>query len=296
MDENQLLAARFEANRNQLQAVAYRMLGSLAEAEDALQETWLRVGSSSTNEVENLAGWLRMVLARVCLDMLRKRKSGREVSWEAQALERVPAGESGIDPEQEALLAESVGMAMLVVLQRLAPAERLAFVLHDMFAVPFEEIARIAGRSTAAARQLASRARRRVRGEAAAPEADLMRQREVVEAFLAASRGGDFDALLALLDPDVTVRADRDAAPPGVATELRGATVVAKQVLLSSTRARFSWPALVDGTVGIVMAPRGRLFLVLRFTLVRDKIAHIDVIAEHDRLRRLELAVLPSAT
>ena len=209
MDEHEWLAEQFEANRTHLRAVAYRMLGSLSEADDAVQEAWLRLSRSDTSGVENLGGWLTTVVARVCLDMLRSRKSRREEPLGAHVPDPMVSREDGIDPEHEALLADSVGLALLVVLETLAPAERVAFVLHDMFDLPFDEIAPIVGRSPTAARQLASRARRRVQGAATVPDADLTRQREVVDAFLAASRGGDFDALLALLDPDVVLRADR---------------------------------------------------------------------------------------
>src|SRR5438477_6456939 len=216
MGEQDWLAQRFEDNRTHLTAVAYRMLGSFSEADDAVQESWLRLSRSGASGVENLGGWLTTVVARVCLDMLRSRQSRREEPLNAPMSESIASREAGIDPEQEALLAESVGLALLVVLETLAPAERLAFVLHDMFAVPFDEIAPIVGRSPTAARQLASRARRRVQGKATVPNADLTLQREVVDAFLAASRGGNFDALLALLDPDVVVRIDYGAVPAGV--------------------------------------------------------------------------------
>src|SRR5918995_3361126 len=221
MDEHDWLAGQFEANGTRLRAVAYRMLGSLSEADDALQEAWLRLSRSDTSEVENLSGWLTRVVARICLDMLRSRKSRREESLEVHVPEPIVSREDGIDPEYEALLADSVGLALLTVLETLTPAERLAFVLDDMFSVPFEEIAPIVGRSLAATRQLASRARRRVRGGDAAPEPDLVRQREVADAFLAALRGGDFEGLLAVLDPDVVVRAD--VVPSGAPAEIRGA-------------------------------------------------------------------------
>jgi RNA polymerase sigma-70 factor (ECF subfamily) len=243
--------------------------------------------------VKNLGGWLTTVVARVCLDMLRSRKSRREEPLSAHGSESIVSREDGIDPEQEALLAESVGLALLVVLETLAPAERLAFVLHDMFAVSFDEIAPIVGRSPTAARQLASRARRRVQGKATVPNADLTRQREVVDAFLAAARGGDFDALLAVLDPDVVHRADRAAAPPG-GSEVRGAPAVANGALTYSRRARFAQPtlALVNGAVGVVVAPRGRLSRVVTFKIRRGKIVEIDVLADPARLRQLDLAVL----
>src|SRR5436305_2614807 len=255
MDEQQWLAEQFEENRDHLRAVAYRMLGSASEADDAVQESWLHVSRSGTGDVRNLGGWLTTVVARVCLDMLRSRRSRREEPVGTDLPEPVAGRAAGTDPEHEALLADSVGPALLVVLDTLAPAERLAFVLHDMFAVPFDEIAPIVGRSPAAARQLASRARRRVQGPAAAPDADPGRQREVVDAFLAASRGGDFDALLALLDPDVVLRADGTAVRAGAPGEARGAVAVAGTF---SGRARVAQPALVDGMAGAVWAPGGR--------------------------------------
>ena len=238
MDESDWLAERFEANRGHLRAVAYRMLGALSEADDAVQEAWLRLSRSDTSGVANLGGWLTTVVARVCLDMLRARKSRREEPLGVHVPDPIVSRKDGIGPEHEALLADSVGLALFVVLDTLAPAERLAFVLHDMFDVPFKEIAPIVGHSAAAARQLASRARRRVQGAAPVPDADLTRQREVVDAFLAAARGGDFDALLAVLDPDVVVRADRGAVPPGASRELRGARAVAEQAISFSRLVR----------------------------------------------------------
>ena len=296
MDERDWMAERFEANRAHLRAVAYRMLGSLSEAEDAVQETWLRLSRADTSGVENLSGWLTTVVARVCLDMLRSRKSRREESLEAHLPDQVASRVSGSDPEQEAILADSVGLALLVVLETLAPAERLAFVLHDMFAVPFEEIAPIIGRSPAAARQLASRARRRVHGAGTwkgtdhPPVADRAHQRAVVDAFLAAARGGDFGALLAVLDPEVVLRSDRVVPLAGVSGEVRGAEAVAGLAVRGGARA--ARPALVNGAVGVVVAPRGRLLMVLDFTIERGKIVAIDAIADPERLRRLDLAVL----
>jgi RNA polymerase sigma-70 factor (ECF subfamily) len=292
MAEHEWLAERFEENRTHLRAVAYRMLGSLSEADDAVQEGWLRLSRSDISGVENLGGWLTTVVARVCLDMLRSRKSRREEPLGAHVPEPIVSREDGIDPEHEALLADSVGLALLVVLETLAPAERVAFVLHDMFDLPFDEIAPIVGRSPAAARQLASRARRRVQGSATLPDADLPRQREVVEAFLGALRAGDFDALVAVLDPDVVIRADRTAAPADGSREVRGARTWAKGALAYSRFAHFARPALVNGAVGVVVAPRGRLFRVLHFTLTRGKIVQIDVVADPARLRQLDLAVL----
>src|SRR5215207_4641553 len=277
MDEHDWLAEQFEANRTRLRAVAYRMLGSLSEADDALQEAWLRLSRSDTSEVENLSGWLTRVVARVCLDMLRSRKSRREESLEVHVPEPIVSREDGIDPEYEALLADSVGLALLAVLETLTPAERLAFVLHDMFSVPFEEIAPIVGRSLAATRQLASRARRRVQGAAnVVPDTDLARQREVVEAFFTASREGDFDALVAVLNPDVVLRADVGGVPAGASRELHGAQAVAEQALTFSQFAPFARPALVNGAAGVVVAPRGRPFSVMGFTVGGGKIVEID--------------------
>jgi RNA polymerase sigma-70 factor (ECF subfamily) len=292
MDESAWLLERFEDHRNRLRAVAYRMLGSASEADDAVQEAWLRLSRADTGGVENLAGWLTTVVARVCLNMLRARGSRREEPFEAHVPDPVARREDGGDPEQEALLADSVGLALLVVLDTLTPAERLAFVLHDMFAVPFGEIGPMIERSPAAARQLASRARRRVKGGAMVPAADLTRQRRVVEAYLAASRDGDFEALVALLDPNVVLRADRTVGATPAPVVLHGAHTVAKGASAASERVRFTQPALVNGTVGLVMAPHGRLFLVLGFTITDDKITEIDVIADPDRLRHLDLAAL----
>ena len=292
MDERAWLTESFEEHRTRLRAVAYRMLGSPSEADDAVQEAWLRLNRADTGSVENLSGWLTTVVARVCLNMLRTRESRREEPLDAHVPDPIISREDGGDPEQETLLADSVGLALLVVLDTLTPAERLAFVLHDMFAVPFDEIGPMIERSPAAARQLASRARRRVKGGTPVPDADLTRQRRVVDAFLAAARGGDFDALLALLDPDVVLRADRAAGPTPAPIVLHGVRRVAKGALLASERVRFTQPALVNGAVGLVMAPRGRLFLVLGFTITDGKITEIDVIADPDRLRQVDLAVL----
>ena len=293
MDEDNWLAEQFEAERPHLRAVAYRMLGSLAEAEDAVQETWLHLSRSDTSTVSNLGGWLTTVVARVCLNMLHAREARREESLEASVSTPITSHEGGIDPEEEAELADSVGLALLVVLDTLAPAERLAFVLHDIFAVPFDEIARVVERSPTAARQLASRARRRVRGSEMLKDADLAYQREVVDAFLTASREGRFDALLAVLDPDVVFRADRVAVSRGAAGEIRGAMAVARQ-LAGPTRfgTLFARPVLVDGMVGLVVAPRGRLVLLLRLTLRHGKIVAIDAVADPAHLHQLRLAVL----
>ncbi|MCX5277172.1 sigma-70 family RNA polymerase sigma factor [Streptomyces virginiae] len=292
VDGNAGLTERFEEHRSHLRAVSYRMLGSLAEAEDAVQEAWLRLDRSDVGEVENLGGWLTTVVSRICLNMLRSRESRREDPMEAYpadpALDRVDT----VDPEQEALLADSVGLALLVVLDQLAPAERLAFVLHDLFAVPFDEIAPMVEKSPAATRQLASRARRRVKGAPLVPEADLTRQRLVVDAFLAATRGGNFDALVTLLHPDVVLRADKAVVPTAAPILLRGAGTVATSAMAAMQRARATAPALVDGVVGLAMAPLGRLFLVLGFTIEDGLITEIDIVAEPERLGALELAAL----
>jgi RNA polymerase sigma factor (sigma-70 family) len=291
MDEHDWLAQRFDEQRPRLVAVAYRMLGSLPEAEDAVQETWVRLSRADARAVENLSAWLTTVVGRVCLNVLRSRKTRREQSLDAQVTDTIPTTDERTDPEQEAVLADAVGLALLVVLESLDPSERLAFVLHDMFDVPFELIAEVVGRSPAAARQLASRARRRVRGTPRLPENDLARQRAVVEAFLAASRRGDFEALVALLDPDIVVRADQTAVARGAAKTLRGAAAVAQALLVQ--RARLARPALVDGEVGLVIvAPRGRLMLVSRFTIEDGRIVEAEVIADPDSIRKHEIAVL----
>jgi RNA polymerase sigma-70 factor, ECF subfamily len=289
MDVHDFLAEQFEENRTHLRAVAYRMLGSLSEADDAVQEAWLRLGRSDTSDIENLGGWLTTVVGRVCLDMLRSRKSRREEPLGARFPDPIVGRQGGIDPEHEALLSDSVGLALLVVLETLSPAERLAFVLHDVFAVPFEEIASIVGRSPTAARQLASRARRRVQGAATSADAGLACQREAVDAFLAASREGDFEALLAVLDPDVVLRIDGGAVRAGLSREVRGVRAVAEQTLTFSRLSPFVRPALVNGAAGVVVAPRGRPFAVMGFTVRRGKIVEIDVLADPARLRRLDL-------
>jgi RNA polymerase sigma factor (sigma-70 family) len=291
VDERDYLAEQFEAHRAHLRAVAYRMLGSVSEADDALQESWLRLSRSDPSRIENLGGWLTTVVGRVCLDMLRSRRSRREEPLGPHVPEPIVSREDGVDPEHEALLADSMGLALLVVLETLAPPERLAFVLHDMFGVPFDEIAPIVGRSPAAARQLASRARRRVQQDAPEPDADVARQREVVDAFLAAARGGDFEALLELLDPDVVLRVDRGAVRPA-GREVRGATAVLEQVLSYAGGARFARPALVNGTAGFVVAPRGRPVAVAGFTVAHGKVVEIDLLADPERLRRLDMTVL----
>jgi RNA polymerase sigma-70 factor (ECF subfamily) len=285
MSENNDLAARFEAHRGHLRGVAYRMLGSLSEAEDAVQEAWLRLSRSDMRQVENLGGWLTTVVARVCLDMLRTRKSRREESERDNTIDR----DSVADAAEEAEMADSIGLALLVVLQTLAPVERIAFVLHDMFDFSFDEIGPIVGRSSTAARQLASRARRRVQGKTNVPDADLAGQRKVVDAFLTASRNGDLDALLAVLDPGVVFRTDRVPAHVSVGREVRGAADVAK---FFSGRAQAARPALVNGALGVVVAPRGQLQLVLNVTIAGDRIVALDAIVDPARLRDLELAAL----
>ncbi|MGZ8600139.1 MAG: sigma-70 family RNA polymerase sigma factor [Actinomycetota bacterium] len=289
MDDLASLAERFEEHRTHLRAVAYRMLGTTTEADDALQEAWVHLNRSDASGVENLGGWLTTIVARVCLDMLRSRTSRREEPLGAEVPEQVAGRQGGVDPEEEALLADSVGPALLVVLETLAPAERLAFVLHDLFAVPFDEIAPIVGRSPAAARQLASRARRRVQGATEVPDADRTKQREIVDAFLAASRGGDFDALLAVLDPDVVLRADDAAVLAGASREVRGAAPVAQTF---SGRARAARPALVDGVPGLVWAQRGTPQVVFGFTIERGAIVAIDLIADPERFRTSDLVLL----
>ncbi|MFD9100010.1 sigma-70 family RNA polymerase sigma factor [Streptomyces virginiae] len=295
MDEDSLLTERFEEHRSHLRAVSYRMLGSLTEADDAVQEAWLRLRRTDVSEVENLGGWLTTVVSRVCLNMLRSRETRREDSldaYPAHPADLAVGREDTVDPEQEAVMADSVGLALLVVLDTLTPAERLAFVLHDLFAVSFDEIAPLLGKSSAATRQLASRARRRVKGAPLVAEADLARRRRVVEAFLAATRGGHFDDLVSLLHPDVVLRADKAVGPTPRPLVVTGAVTVATGAMAAMQRARATQPALVDGTVGLTMAPLGRLFLVLRFTIEDGLITEIDVVAEPERLAALELAVL----
>jgi len=290
--QKQWLAQRFEENRGHLRAVAYRMLASASEADDAVQETWLRLSRSDARTIENLGGWLTTVVSRVCLDMLRSRTAKREEALERGATEPIAISRQA-DPEQETLLADSVGFALLIVLDRLDPAERLAFVLHDMFAVSFDEIASILSRSPEAARQLASRARRRVQGAPAVPTANFTEQRRVADAFLAAVHAGDFEGLIAVLDPDVVVRIDEAAARPGAPREIRGARNWAKgAIAFSQQLAGDIRPMLVNGEVGLVWAPRGHLLRVLRFSIADGRIATVDVIAEPARLNELELAVL----
>jgi RNA polymerase sigma factor (sigma-70 family) len=290
MPERELVTAEFERQRPQLRAVAYRMLGSLSEADDAVQESWLRLNRSDAEAVANLGGWLTTVVARVCLDMLRSRRSRHEDFIGSHLPEPLVSRGDSADPEQEALLADSVGLALQVVLDTLAPAERLAFVLHDMFGVPFGEIAPIVDRTPDAARKLASRARQRVRGAAPPPDPDLKRQREVVDAFLAAARAGDFDGLLAVLDPDVVLRVDAGPERPELSTEVRGARAFAEQVRNFARLAAAARPALVNGAAGMIVAPRGRLISVAGFTVVDGKIVEMDLLADPERLRELDLS------
>jgi RNA polymerase sigma-70 factor (ECF subfamily) len=292
MDDTEFVTQRFEEHRTHLRAVAYRMLGSVSEADDAVQETWLRLTRADRSDVENMGGWLTTVVARVCLNMLRTRKSRREEPLGPHVPEPLVSRADGVDPEHEALLADSVGLALLVVLETLAPAERLAFVLHDMFAVPFDEIAPIVGRSPAAARQLASRARRRVQGGAPPPDADLARQREVVDAFFAAARDGNFDALVAVLDPDVVLRSDGGEQRPSASIVVRGAQAVAERAVTFARLSPFVRPALVNGAAGVVVAPRDRAVSVMAFTVAGGKIVAIDALADPERLRQLDLTVL----
>lgn len=291
MDEENWLAEQFENNRGHLRGVAYRMLGSLSEADDAVQETWLRLSRSDASNIQNLSGWLTTVVARICLDILRSRTARAEESLETDPAS-ITSKPSARNPEQETLLADSVGVALLVVLDRLSPAERLAFVLHDVFAVPFEEIAAIIDRTPDAARQLASRARRRVQARESNPSANLPEQRKVVDAFLKALQSGDFEGLVAVLDPDVVVHIDEAAGRPGGPREIRGARNWAQGAVAFSQMARFGETALIDGSVGVVFAPDAKLSRVLRFKFADGKIVQADIIAEPARLSELELAIL----
>ena len=290
MDDHDWLTERFEEYRSHLRAVAYRMLGSLSEADDAVQETWLRLTGANTSDVENLGGWLTTVVSRVCLNRLRSRSTRREEPLDVHVPDPIVRREDLFDPAHEAELVDSVGLALLVVLETLAPAERLAFVLHDMFAVPFDEIATIVDRAPAAARQLASRARRRVQG-AATPDVDRARQRRVVDAFFAAARGGDFEALVAVLDPDVVLRSDGGVARPSVSEVVRGAAAVAGRASGYTRLSPFVRPAIVNGVAGVVVAPGGRPFSVMAFTVRGGRIVEIDAISDPERLRRLALPV-----
>jgi RNA polymerase sigma-70 factor (ECF subfamily) len=292
MDEREFLAKRFEEHRGHLRGVAYRMLGSLAEADDAVQEAWLKLARSESTSIENLRAWLTTVVARVSLDMLRSRSSRREESLEVGSDESAQhaAGES--DPESEAVLADSVGLALLVVLDTLTPAERLAFVLHDLFGASFDDIATVVGRSAEAARQLASRARRRVRGTPTGSHEDLARQRDVIDRFLAALRAGDVEGLVAVLDPDLVVHADATSLAAGGAPEVRGARTWASRAIAFARGARFIRPALVDGNVGVILAPRGKLLRALAVTSSDGRITRIEIIGDREHLESLDLGVL----
>ncbi|WP_328475240.1 sigma-70 family RNA polymerase sigma factor [Actinoplanes sp. NBC_00393] len=293
MNADNYLAVQFQGHRPHLKAVAYRMLGSLTDAEDAVQEAWLRLARTGAGDIDNLAGWLTTVVGRVCLDMLRARKARREEPLEDRLPDPVVGRETGADPEQQALLADSVGLALLVVLESLTPAERLAFVLHDMFGLPFEQIAPIVDRTPSAAKKLASRARRRVRGATPSPDPDLTGQRRVVDAFLSAARGGDFDALLSILDPDVVLRADGGALTGGMRI-LRGAALVAGQMATFQRMATASHtrPALINGLAGLVNTIDGRLISVMSFTVAAGRIAEIDILSDPARLAELDLTGL----
>lgn len=293
MDDRNWLAGRFEQERPRLRSVAYRMLGSVPEAEDALQEAWLRVSRAGAEDVDDLRAWLTTVVARVCLNVLRARRSRAEEPLEVHLADPVISRESDADPEQQALLSDAVGLALYVVLDTLTPAERLAFVLHDMFDLPFEEIAPMVDRSPQAARQLASRARRRVRGAAVpAPDPDVRRQREVVDAFFAAARRGDFEGLLVVLDPDVVLRGDGGPARPKLTTVVRGAAAVATQARLGALPNAEVWPVLVNGAAGaVIIGPRGPI-AVMGFTVSEGRIVEIDVLIDPERLRWLDLTAL----
>lgn len=294
VDRNQLLTEQFESHRSHLRALAFRMLGSLSEAEDAVQEAWLRLNRSDSSEIENLAGWLTTVVARVCLDMLRSRKGSREDSLELPIHQLRSELTSRYNPEQEVVMTDSVGLALLIVLDTLSPAERLAFVLHDVFAVPFSEIAPIISRTPIAAKKLASRARQRIQGKVPESHKDWARQRRVIEAFLAASRSGDLKALIAVLHPEVVRRADPAALAPGDLVEVHGADNVAIETLTNTGLAQFARFALVNGNVGLIVAFRHRLRLALSLRVENDCITEIDVIADSNRLRETQIGVLDS--
>jgi RNA polymerase sigma-70 factor (ECF subfamily) len=280
----------FEAQRPRLRSVAYRMLGSLSEADDAVQETWLRLGRTDPDDIDNLEAWLTTVTARVCLNLLRTRSNRRELPIDVHVPEPVVSADGPLGPEDEALLADSVGLALMVVLETLAPAERVSFVLHDLFAVPFDEVAELLDRSPAAVRQLASRARRRVQGQAPAPDPDLARQREVVDAFFAAARDGDLDGLVAVLDPEVVLRADGGASKARQTVEIRTARIVAAQAAMAAKLAPYVQPALVNGAAGVVVVVNGKAFSIMAFTVTRGRIVAIDVLYDPERLARLDLS------
>ena len=291
MAESDRLIEGFEENRTRLRAVAYRMLGSFAEADDAVQEAWLRLTRSDSGEVDNLGAWLTTIVARICLNVLRTRRTRREEPFEVQLPDPVVSDADRTSPEDEALLADSVGLALQVVLDTLSPAERLAFVLHDMFDLPFDDIAPIVGRSSTSARQLASRARRRVRGaDVPTPDPEVGRQREVVDAFFAAARRGDFDALVSVLDPDIVERVDAGPARPDITRLVRGASVVAGRAIMFDQPSARLRPVLVNGTAGVVVTVGGEPFAVMAFTVSGGRIVEIDVLADADRLNRLDVA------
>ena len=293
MTESDRLVDDFEKNRIRLRAVAYRMLGSLTEADDAVQEAWLRASRSDVDDIDNVDAWLTTIVVRVCLNMLRSRTTRREEPLSAHVPDPVVSDTNGVNPEDAALLADSVGLALQVVLETLTPAERLAFVLHDMFDLPFDQIAPMVGRSPAAARQLASRARRRVRGnDVPAPDPDIGRQREVVDAFLAAARSGELAALVAVLDPDVVLRADEGTARPDASVVIRGAEAVARRAAAFERPAAQVQPVLVNGAAGIVVSVEGRPVSVMGFTVARGRIVRIDIMADPERLARLDLSFL----
>ncbi len=291
MSDEQFLAARFEQHRAELRAVAYRMLGSLSDADDAVQEAWLRLSRSADDEIDNLGAWLTTVVGRVCLNMLRARTRRREAAMPVHIPDPIVAPEGELDPEHQAILADSVGLALLVVLDALSPDERLAFVMHDMFAVPYKDIAAMIGRSPVATRQLASRAKRRVQGEAPRSDAGLSEQRQIVDAFFAAARDGDFEALVAVLDPDVVLRSDGGARRAGATFLVRGAAEVASRAMVYASMSPFVLPAIVNGSAGVVVAPRGTAFSVMAFTVRHGKVIAIDSLADPSRLGRLDLAV-----
>jgi RNA polymerase sigma-70 factor (ECF subfamily) len=289
MDERDWLAHRFEEQRPRLKGVAYRMLGSLAEADDAVQETWLRLSRAGADGVADLGAWLTTVVARVCLNVIRSRNSRREESVGVHVPDALISREDEVDPEYEAVLADSVGLALQVVLDTLAPAERLAFVMHDMFDVPFDNIAAMVGRTPDAARQLASRARRRVQGAAPTPDTDLAQQRKVVDAFLAAARGGDFEALVAVLDPDVVLRSDGGVTRPNLSRLVRGAEAVARSAQAAALPTAVLRPVLVNGAAGVVVLVNGRLFSVMAFTVSNGKVVEIDAITDPERLSQVKI-------
>ena len=292
MDDKDHLAARFEEHRTHLEAVAYRMLGSASEADDAVQETWQRLNRVDAGEIENLAGWLTTVVGRVCLNMLRTRRTRREEPIDTYVPDPIVSREGAVDPEHEVQLADSVGLALLVVLETLAPAERLAFVLHDMFSVPFDEIATIVDRSPTATRQLASRARRRVQGAPTVPDADLTRQREVVDAFFAAARQGDFEALVSVLDPDIVLRSDGGVRRAAATAAARGPEAVAGRALMFASPSATLVPVLVNGAAGVMVVAGGRVVSIMGFTVVGGRVVAIDALADPDRLAGLDLPSL----